>query len=184
LLGDAEPSGRLPVTFPRSIEDTPAAEHYPGRNGVANYSEGRLMGYGWYDTVGREPLFPFGFGLGYSTFEVSNVVTGGDAAARTVTVTVTNIGSLPSSDVVQIYARTVSPEGDTSRPKDQPLQRLVGFARSATLAPGESATITVSIDPRAHQTWDTTEHDWVPTAGTHELHIGSHSRHLPHVFTV
>ena len=66
LLGDVEAQGRLPVTFPISLEDTPAFEHHPGRNGVANYLEGRLIGYRWYDTVGRPPLFPFGFGLGYA----------------------------------------------------------------------------------------------------------------------
>ncbi len=181
LLGDSEPGGRLPVTFPRRLEDMPAAEHYPGRNGVANYIEGRLMGYGWYDTVGREPLFPFGFGLGYSTFDLSNVAMTNDG---NVTATVTNTGTLPGSDVVQIYARTVSAEGDTSQPKDQPLQRLAGFARTTTLAPGATATVTIMIDPRAHQTWDTSTHAWVPTTGTHELHIGSHSRALPHTLTV
>ncbi|MEY2756050.1 MAG: hypothetical protein RJB65_2408, partial [Actinomycetota bacterium] len=66
LSGAEEPQGRLPVTFPAHMQDTPAGEHHPGRNGVAQYREGRLMGYRWYDTVGREPLFPFGFGLGYS----------------------------------------------------------------------------------------------------------------------
>ena len=66
LFGDVEPQGRLPVTFPRRLEDTPAFEHHPGRNGVAPYLERRLVGYRWYDTVGREPLFAFGHGLGYA----------------------------------------------------------------------------------------------------------------------
>ncbi|MEO7372268.1 MAG: glycoside hydrolase family 3 C-terminal domain-containing protein, partial [Ilumatobacteraceae bacterium] len=71
LLGDVEPQGRLPVSFPARLADTPAFEHHPGRNGVANYLEGRLIGYRWYDTVGRQPLFPFGFGLGYAEVSIS-----------------------------------------------------------------------------------------------------------------
>ena len=71
LFGDVEPQGRLPVTFPRRLEDTPAFEHHPGRNGVAAYRERRLVGYRWYDTVGREPLFAFGHGLGYADVTIT-----------------------------------------------------------------------------------------------------------------
>ena len=71
LLGDVEPQGRLPITFPRRLEDTPAFEHHPGRNGIAAYRERRLVGYRWYDTVGREPLFAFGHGLGYADVTIT-----------------------------------------------------------------------------------------------------------------
>ena len=72
LFGDIEPQGRLPVTFPRRLEDTPAFEHHPGRNGAAPYLERRLVGYRWYDTVGREPLFEFGHGLGYADVSIAS----------------------------------------------------------------------------------------------------------------
>ncbi len=179
LFGASEPGGRLPVTFPKSLEDTPAFEHYPFRNGIANYGEGRLIGYRWYDTIGREPLFAFGFGMSYTSFDISDssIATDGTAVA-----TVTNTGSLPGSEVAQIYARTVSPanERPNERPNgsDHPFQKLVGFTRTPTLQPGESTTIAISIDPRAHQTWSTSTHSWVNTIGEHELHIGTHSRSL------
>ena len=107
LTGAVEPQGRLPVTFPMRIEDTPAGEHHPGRNGVANYREGRLMGYRWYDTVGREPLFPFGFGLGYGCAEIIDVVA---PSANEVRLTVRNAGQRDSVEVVQVYVAPVRPD--------------------------------------------------------------------------
>ena len=81
------------VTFPQRIEDTPAFEHHPGRNGIARYLEGRLMGYRWYDTVGRRPMFPFGFGLSYTTFRYSELRLRWDGPRLRATVTVTNTGA-------------------------------------------------------------------------------------------
>jgi beta-glucosidase len=193
LFGDAEPGGRLPVTFPRTLEDTPAIEHYPFRNGVANYAEGRLVGYAWYDTVGRTPLFPFGFGLTYTSFEVSQASWHDDGS---VTATITNTGPAAGSEVAQVYARTTSSAnrpstdllstdrpstdgpGDRANGADQPFQKLVGFARTPTLQPGEAVAVSIGVDPRSHQTWSVEHHAWVPTIGNHELHVGRHSRSL------
>ena len=89
LSGAAEPQGRLPVTFPLRLEDAPADEHHPGRNGQALYREGRLMGHHWYTTIGRDPLFAFGYGLGYGCADITDVVA---TSPYDVECTVTNIG--------------------------------------------------------------------------------------------
>jgi beta-glucosidase len=171
LFGEVEPGGRLPVTFPRSLEDTPAFEHHPGRNGEAKYLERRLIGYRWYDTVGREPLFPFGFGLGYTTFEIANAET---VAKHTVAVDVRNIGSRAGSEIVQVYAHRVDRPAAEA---DEPEQRLAGSAK-VTLDAGSSTRVTIELDPRSYQTWDVARHAWVEPAGTWDLRIGRSSRDI------
>jgi beta-glucosidase len=180
LFGDVEPGGRLPVTMPRSLEITPAGEHYPGRNGIAQYREGRLMGYRWYDTIGREPLFPFGFGLGYST---TNIVSAQHAHSNAAAVecTVANTGSRPTRETVQVYAHVTRAEG---APGDQPVQKLVGFIRTPTIAPGSSVTVSVQIDERAFMGWDEKTHAWATLDGAKELRVGLHSRHVAHTIAV
>ena len=183
LLGDVEPQGRLPVTFPRRIEDTPAGEHHPGRNGVANYAERRLMGYRWYDTVGREPLFAFGHGLGYAS---PAIVAARAVDAHTVEVDLTNTSERDGVEVVQVYVHAIesnSGDGDAGEVAiDEPAQRLVGFAKVGVPASGRSTT-TVRLDPRTYQSWSTTDHGWVDNAGAFELRVGRSSRdiavHLP-----
>jgi beta-glucosidase len=171
LLGDVEPQGRLPVSFPVTLEDTPAFEHHPGRNGVANYLEGRLIGYRWYDTVGRRPLFPFGFGLGYAAVAVT--------AARhidsaSVEVDLSNGSDRDGVQVVQVYAGRA---GDAERRGDEPAQQLVGFAK-ARVSAQSTATVTVQLDPRAMHTWSVADHDWVMAEGPFELRVGTSSRDI------
>ena len=172
LLGNVEPEGRLPVTFPRRLEDTPAFEHHPGRNGVAEYAERRLIGYRWYDTVGREPLFPFGFGLGYA----DTSVTGAELVdAHHVEVRVANgDAGRDGCAVVQIYAHQLDRAG---LPPDEPEQRLVGFAKVPVPA-GSTVTAHVTLDPRAYQGWSEAAHAWVDGAGAYELRVGTSSRHV------
>ena len=176
LTGAVEPQGRLPVTFPMRIEDTPAGEHHPGRNGVANYREGRLMGYRWYDTVGREPLFPFGFGLGYGCAEITDVVA---PSANEVRLTVRNAGQRDSVEVVQVYVAPVRPDdfepGDDER--DEPSQRLVGFAKVRVPA-GGSVPVAITLDHMAFRRWDTAARSWVVPSVPHELRVGHSSRHI------
>ncbi len=172
LLGDIEPQGRLPVSFPASLEDTPAFEHHPGRNGVANYLEGRLIGYRWYDTVGRQPLFPFGFGLGYADVTITAARASGDAAQPTsVDVDLSNQSDRGGVQVVQVYAART---GDAERRSDEPAQQLVGFAKITVPAYG-TATVTVSLDPRAMHTWDVADHQWVRADSRFELRVGTSS---------
>ncbi len=171
LLGDVEPQGRLPVTFPVLLEDTPAFEHHPGRNGVANYLEGRLIGYRWYDTVGREPLFPFGFGLGYADVTIADARL---ADASTVEVDLVNDSGRDGVQVAQIYAARTD---DTDRRGDEPAQQLIGFSKARVPAGGRT-TVTVHLDPRAMQTWSVAEHQWVRADGNYEFRVGTSSRHV------
>ena len=170
LLGDVEPQGRLPVTFPRRLEDTPAFEHHPGRNGVADYRERRLVGYRWYDTVGREPMFPFGYGLGYADVAIT--------AARPidpfcVEVDASNPSTRDGVGVVQVYAHRSAHDGSG----DEPDQRLAGFAKVGVPA-GGSTTTRIELDPRTYQTWDVGTHAWIEVPGAYELRVGTSSRDI------
>ena len=171
LIGDVEPSGRLPVTLPRRLEDTPAFEHHPGRNGVAKYLEGRLIGYRWYDTVGREPLFPFGFGLGYADVQITSAT---EAGTHAVGVTLANESSRDGVQVVQVYAHLVNREGLAS---DEPEQKLVGYARVAVDANANAETL-ITLDRDAYRTWDVNASAWTQWSGAVELRIGTSSRHI------
>jgi len=171
LVGDVEPSGRLPVTLPRRLEDTPAFEHHPGRNGAAKYLEGRLIGYRWYDTVGREPLFPFGFGLGYARTAITSAEL---RNKHEVSVQVSNTSSRDGVEVVQVYAHRIERAG---LPSDEPLQKLVGYARVPVTA-GSTVTATVVVDRDAYRTWNPDHGTWEQWTGPIELRVGSSSRSI------
>ena len=173
LVGDVEPSGRLPVTLPRRLEDTPAFEHHPGRNGVAKYLEGRLIGYRWYDTVGREPLFPFGFGLGYADVQIIDASKSG---THGVDVAVRNNSARAGVQVVQVYAHRKDRAG---LPSDEPDQKLVGYSRVKVAANG-TTMLHVDLDPDAYRTWDPETSAWTQWTGNIELRVGTSSRHIAH----
>jgi beta-glucosidase len=151
LFGRAEPSGRLPVTFPERIEHAPAFGSFGGENDVAVYREGLLVGYRWYDTRRLPVRFPFGHGGSYTTFAWSGAAlssptfTLGDPV--TVTVEVTNTGDRPGSEVVQVYVRP-----GTSR-LARPRAELRGFAK-VHLEPGETQSVEVVLGDRAFAYWD------------------------------
>jgi beta-glucosidase len=176
LFGDVEPGGRLPVTMPRRLEDTPAGEHYPGRNGAAPYREGRLVGYRWYDTIGKQPLFPFGFGLGYSS---TQMVSAAMQTPSSVRVTVTNTGNRATRETVQIYTGVEQPETDQPSSRDQPIQRLSGFARTPLIEPGESTDVVIKLDERSFQQWSVAEKGWADLPGSRVIKVGTSSRDLP-----
>ena len=173
LVGDVEPSGRLPVTLPRRLEDTPAFEHHPGRNGVAKYLEGRLIGYRWYDTIGREPLFPFGFGLGYADVKIIDASKSG---THGVDVAVRNESNRAGVQVVQVYAHRKDRDG---LPSDEPDQKLVGYARVRVAAKG-TTMLHIDIDPDAYRMWDPEVSAWAQWTGNVELRVGTSSRHIAH----
>lgn len=164
LCGDVEPSGRLPVTFPRHLSETPAADHHPGREGVAYYAEGRLVGYRWYEATGIEPLFPFGFGLGYADAAIAAART---IDAHTVEVDLTNPSARDGVAVVQVYAAWT----DTTD-RDRPPLRLVGVA-SVPVGGGAEVTTQVALDPRSYLTWSVEAQDWVVAPGPVELRVGT-----------
>lgn len=175
LLGEVNPSGRLPVTFPKRLEDTPAFLNaaYPGCREV-RYGEGIFVGYRYYDARQIEPLFPFGHGLSYTTFTYSGLklprkVRPGETV--TVTLTVTNSGQVAGKEVVQLYL--ADPQSSLPRPPKE----LKGFVKVA-LAPGESRTVTLTLDERALSFYDPAQKRWVAEAGEFEVLIGSSSRDI------
>ncbi|WP_229924956.1 glycoside hydrolase family 3 C-terminal domain-containing protein [Streptomyces sulfonofaciens] len=176
LFGDVNPSGKLPVTFPRSLADVPAhtSAQWPGNGRDAvRYSEGMQVGYRWYDARGIEPLFPFGHGLSYTTFGFSDLrvgaVDGGGNA--TVTATVTNTGDVAGAEVVQLYAGAPAAAGE-------PVRQLKGFER-VELAPGAGKRVAFRLSARDLAHWDEKAHGWATTAGAYTVEVGDSSRALP-----
>lgn len=182
LVGDTEPQGRLPVSFPAAMEDTPAFEHHPGRHGLADYREGRLIGYRWYDTVGRKPLFPFGYGLGYATVDITDAQL---IDEHNISVQLSNRSNRDGFQIVQVYAHYRELESGGSAGlvgSDRPEHCLVGFAKVAVAA-GSIASATIAIDPRGYQTWDTTTQSWQTLTGSFDLQVGTSSRAIAATLT-
>lgn len=157
LLGADEPGGRLPTTWPATLADVPVSNTVP-TDGELHYDEGVFVGYRAWEKAGTAPAYPFGHGLGYTTWEYESLETGPDSA----TVRVRNTGTRPGAETVQIY---VAPRDDTA---DRPARRLAGFAR-VEAAPGESAEAVVALDRRAYEIWDEEAYDWVVVPGTYEV---------------
>ncbi len=176
LFGEVNPSGRLPITFERHIEDNPAFKNYYPEEGTLNvkYAEGVFVGYRHYAPDQTQPLFPFGFGLSYTTFAFSNLKVTPGAAKREATVTfeVKNTGGRPGAEVAQVY---VSEPGAKVK---RPFEELKGFAR-VELQPGETKQVSIPLDRRSFAYWDTARHDWTVDAGNFEIHVGDSSVNLP-----
>ena len=173
LLGRTEPGGRLPVTIPRAETDCPVLHATPDPDGTLRYSEGLLVGYRGYDQAGTEPHFPFGHGLGYTTwsYESAGAIPSPDGSV-TVRVTVRNTGSRPGREVIQAYHE---PPGDDPA---EPPRTLAAFV-SVTAAPGETVTARLTVPVRAFARWSEHDGGWVRLAGEHVLRIGRSSRDLP-----
>src|SRR6202522_62022 len=175
LFGNYDPSGHLTVTFPTSLSQVPASTtaEWPGTGGTVQYSEGIDAGYRWYDTKDLTPLFPFGYGLSYSTFSFSNLHVGSLTAggAATVTATVTNTGSRSGADVAQLYVDAPPASG---RP---PLQ-LEGCQR-VNLAAGASATVTFPLTQQNLQYWNSSSNAWATSTGNYTISVGDSNASLP-----
>lgn len=175
LFGAVNPSGKLPQTFPVRLEDNPAFINYPGENGRVRYGEGIFVGYRYYDKKRVEPLFPFGFGLSYTSFAYANLRLSAEAITPdgqlTVTVDVTNTGRRPGQEVVQLYLH------DVSASLTRPPKELKAFAKVA-LAPGETKTVTLTLDRQALAYWDDAQQAWVAEAGEFEVLVGSSSQDI------
>ncbi len=182
LFGDADPSGRLPLTFPRKLEDSPAhgtgnPRNYPGdEEKKVYYDEGIFVGYRWFDEKGIEPLFPFGFGLSYTKFEFGpvqlkqNTLHSPEDTLR-VDVDVTNIGYRAGSEVIQVYAK------DLESTVERPPKELVGFEK-VWLEPREKKTVSIFIKAEELSFYDTTKHDWKIEQGKFNLLVGRSSRNI------
>lgn len=175
LFGNANPSGKLTVSFPKSESDTPAhtPKTYPGVEGTVIYSEGLEVGYRWYDARHVEPLFPFGFGLSYTTFTFTHLTISPEGAKGDVhvAVTLTNSGSTAGAEVVQVYVADPAPAGE-------PPHQLKGFVK-VDLRPGESRRVFVTLDPRAFSVWNTASNGWKVVPGQFTILAGGSSRNLP-----
>ncbi|WP_106400487.1 glycoside hydrolase family 3 C-terminal domain-containing protein [Actinocorallia populi] len=166
LFGVANPSGRLAETIPLRLEDTPAYLNFPGEQGHARYGEGVMVGYRYYETVGRAVRYPFGHGLSYTVFTTGDLkvtVTGDDTA--TAAVTVTNTGDRAGGHVVQVYVAT------TAGPVRRPARELRAFTK-VFLQPGESRRVELALDRRAFAYYDVELGRWTVAAGEYAVQIG------------
>lgn len=183
LTGAVNPSGRLAETLPHRLEDNSSYVNFPGEESVVRYGEGLFIGYRGYDKSNLDVAFPFGFGLSYTTFALSDlgVTTHGSAAegtfGATVTATVTNTGEVDGSEVVQVYVE------DVASTVARPVRELKGFAK-VSVAAGESAQVTIELDQRAFSFWSTRHKQWVVESGDFVVAVGSNSRDLPLTETI
>ncbi len=176
LFGDADPSGKLPVTLPKRYEDNPAAANYPGKDLEVNYAEGIYVGYRFYDTKNVEPLFPFGFGLSYTKFEYSDLKlqrteSFGRNFGLDFTMNVRNSGSRAGAEVVQLYVH------DGHAKIDRPIHELKGFQR-IELQPGETKAVTFLLNRASLSYWDPQTKAWQADPGTFEIQVGASSRDI------
>lgn len=177
LFGRVNPSGKLPLSFPRRVDDTLARNprQYPGVDGQVDYTEGLDVGYRGYEAAGIRPLFPFGFGLSYTAFRFDGleVRQGPGAAEATLKVRLTNTGRRAGADIVQAYLGYPSiAEGD------EPPSQLRAFAR-VELAPGATKTVVLRLDRRAFSYWSARAHAWKVAAGRFTVKVGDSSEDLP-----
>jgi beta-glucosidase len=195
LFGKRNPEGKLPVSFDRTWDESPSAPWYypvkgadtalhvtePGRKPVddvishVKYDDKLMVGYRYWTTTGKHPLFPFGFGLSYTTFSFSRLQVPATAASgSTVSVSfdVTNTGSVAGAEVAQLYV------SDPSAKATRPERELKGFEK-VRLAPGETQHVTLSLDARAFSYWDTAAHKWTIDPGKFVIRVGDSSEDTP-----
>jgi len=190
LFGTVNPSGKLPNTFPKTeadlphptiVKPPPASEHFSGpvspiqrAAGLppfeATYDEGVKVGYKWYDAEKKPVLFPFGFGLSYTTYEYSGLtVTPGEKVE--VTFSIANTGPRDGSEIAEVYA-ALPPNAE------EPPKRLVGFTK-VKLDTGEKRTVTIEVDPKYLSIFDVKKNDWTLVPGDYTIMVGGSSQNLP-----
>ncbi|MDE7131926.1 MAG: glycoside hydrolase family 3 C-terminal domain-containing protein [Lachnospiraceae bacterium] len=175
LFGKVNPSAKLPETFPIRLEDNPSYLSYIGEGDMVEYREGIFVGYRYYDKKKMDVLFPFGYGLSYTTFDYSNLSVDKEKMKDTdtlrVTVDVTNTGSVAGKEVVQLYV------ADRESTVIRPVKELRDFAK-VELAPGETKTVTFTLDKRAFAYYSVRVHDWHVETGEFDIMIGKSSRDI------
>jgi beta-glucosidase len=195
LFGKHNPEGKLPVSFDNSWDENPSAPWYypvkgadtslhviePGHEPVdyviphLKYGDGLLVGYRYWTTTGKHPLYPFGFGLSYTTFSFSKLEAPASAASGStvpVSFDVTNTGSVAGAEVAQLYV------SDPSAKATRPERELKGFDK-VRLAPGETRRVTIDLDARAFSYWDSTAHKWTIDPGKFVIRVGNSSENTP-----
>ncbi len=183
LTGAVNPSGKLPITFPKDENELPHPvippapdwdpAHTKGKvvslptNYAVDYTEGAMVGYKWFEAEHKQPLFPFGFGLSYTSYKYSGLNV--DSSAKTVSFTVTNTGKRAGAEVAEVYARL--PQGG----EESSYKRLAGWMR-ISLATGASQTVTVPLDMRVLQSFDEAQNNWTLASGDYVVFVGSSSQ--------
>ncbi|WP_347158408.1 glycoside hydrolase family 3 C-terminal domain-containing protein [Pontibacter chitinilyticus] len=175
LFGQVNPSGKLPVTFPKKLQDTPAyvLGEYPGDKDTTNvhYNEGLLVGYRYYDTKNVAPQFSFGHGLSYTSFDYSGMKVAKDGEQVKVTLNVKNTGKREGGEVVQLYVK------DEQAAVQRPEKELKAFQK-IFLKPGESKEVTLTLPKSAFQYYDDKQNQWVLEPGKFDILVGSSSRDI------
>lgn len=171
LLGRVNPSGKLGESFPLQLEDNPSHPYFPGGPSTVEYRESIYVGYRYYDSANQPVLFPFGYGLSYTTFEYRDLAVQANNDSVTVTLKVRNNGTVAGKEAVQVYVRDV--ESSTFRPEKE----LKGFAK-VDLQPGEEKTVTIELDRRAFAFYDVGQKDWMVEAGDFEILVGTSSQDI------
>lgn len=176
LYGQVNPSGKLAETFPASLEQTPCYLNFPGGKNEVFYGEGLFVGYRYYEAKKEQPLFPFGFGLSYTTFAYEDIQVDKDTIKDTdtlrVTVTVRNTGNRAGKEVIQLYVKPV--DSTVVRP----LKELKAFAK-VHLEAGEAAAVSFTLNKRSFAYFNTEIHDWFAETGTYEILAGPSSAETP-----
>jgi beta-glucosidase len=195
LSGKANPSGKLATTFPVRYDDVPSARSFPGkviepatpesaqgqptgfgrgRPAVVTYEDGIYLGYRYYESFGVRPAYEFGYGLSYTSFTYANLKLSSATfdGLMTVTVDITNAGTVAGKEAVQLYLAAPAAK------LDKPVLELKGFAKTKLLAPGESQTLTFGLDGRSLASFDTPSSSWIAEAGKYEVKIGASSRDI------
>ncbi len=172
LTGLVNPSGKLPTTFPKYIEDTPAYASYPGENLQMNYDEKLFVGYKWYDKKKIEPLFHFGHGLSYTDFKYSNLhISKSSENNFTISLDITNTGNHSGYEISQCYISFAD------RGNEEPIKKLQGFDKTF-INSGETKKIEICLDSRNFSTWDIETRQWQVKKGKFEILIGSSSNDI------
>ncbi|UGQ13942.1 glycoside hydrolase family 3 C-terminal domain-containing protein [Yinghuangia sp. ASG 101] len=166
LLGDADPGGRMPTTWARREQDTPAYLNYPGEANTVHYGEGIYVGYRWYDARGIDPLIPFGHGSSCADFAWGTPCITGDGTDVAVEVPITNTSDRAGTDVVQLY---IAPQAPTVH---RPRKELAGFAK-LELAPGQTGTARLELNERSFARRDLATHNWKVDPGDYDLVIAA-----------
>ena len=175
LYGKVNPCGKLAETFPKKLSDNPSYLNFPGEGDKVYYREGMFIGYRYYDKKELEPLFPFGFGLSYTTFEYSDLRLShnelDEDRTLKVEVTVTNTGKVEGKEIVQLYV------SDRESSVIRPVKELKGFEK-VSLKPGESKKVVFMLDSRAFAYYETLINDWYVEYGAYDIMIGASSRDI------
>ena len=174
LTGKVSPSGKLPVTFAKRYEDYPyvhyGKEAYQDRSGQVDYKEGIYVGYRGFERNKKQPQFPFGYGLSYTTFQYGQPTAQVSGDHVNVEVTIQNTGSVAGKEVAQVYV-----SAPKNKQMDKPVKELKGFAKTRLLQPGESETLHISIPRSELASWNEATHQWQVDGGTYTLQVGASS---------